>query len=461
MLSCETKKETAMFECSVLDSLRQLDTEDAGRVFRDFLRSEIRGLIAETIAEEVTALCGPAYHPRSDSPCRRGGSAVGSMVLDGRREEVRRPRVLREDTGGRREERLASYEAARNGDHVRESILRALSAGVASREQTGLHPDFPASRSEVSRLWIVEGRRRLEQFRSRDLHDGTFWALMVDGIQLSEDLTGVVALGISRDGRKMLLDFEIGASENAEVCDQLMDRLVRRGLSFAGPPLAVLDGSKVLRASVVRHFPEAHVQRCLVHKERNIRGTLSKKWHGKLAGLFNRLRAMQGVQAALEVVADLRAFLAVHSRKAMDSLDEAGDDLLALHRLGCPSTLNVSLLSTNSIENPFRNVRARIGRVKRWRAETDQAERWLAYGLVEAEKGFHRIKGYRDIGLLLQAMNWPSDVCQASLRSALAPPGHPFGDGRSSTTPGPGGGSEATSPNHHEEDLHRVKDGIQ
>ena len=243
-------------------------------------------------------------------------------------------------------------------------------------------------------------------------------ASYVDGIKLSDDLTGVVALGISTDGRKMLLDFEIGASESAGVCDLLMARLVQRDLAFAGPPLAVLDGSKALRASVVRHFPQAHVQRCLVHKERNIRATLSRKWHGRPSGLFNRLRAVQGLDAAVDVVAELRAFLAAHSRKAMDSLDEAGDDLLALHRLGCPSTLNVSLLSTNSIENPFRNARARIGRVKRWRAETDQAERWLAYGLVEAQKGFRRIKGYRDIGLLLQAMNWPPDVCQASLRSA-------------------------------------------
>jgi len=444
-----------MFECSILDLLRQLDSREAGETLRTFIRSEVRGLIVNTIAKEVTELCGPAYRPSPDSPYRRGGSAVGSVVLDGQRVKVRRPRVVREDAVGRREERLASYEAARNGDHVRESILRALVAGVASRDQAGLHPDFPASRTEVSRLWIVEGQRRLEEFRSRDLSGGSFWALMVDGIHLSEDLTGVVALGISLDGKKTLLDFEIGASENAEVCDLLMSRLIQRGLSFAGPPLAVLDGSKVLRASVVRHFKNVHVQRCLVHKERNIRGTLSRKWHGRLTGFFNRLRAVQGLDAALEVMVELRAFLAAHSRKAMESLDEAGDDLLTLHRLGCPSTLNVSLLSTNSIENPFRNVRARIGRVKRWRAETDQASRWLACGLVEAEKGFHRIKGYRDIGLLLQAMGWPPEVCQASLRSALAPLGHPLsGDGRSSTTPGPGGGSEATSPAHQEQDLH-------
>ena len=137
----------------------------------------------------------------------------------------------------------------------------------------------------------------------------------------------------------------------------------------------------------------------------------------------------------------------VEEPKGGRSLDETGDDLLVLHRVGCPSTLNVSLLSTNRIENSFKNVRGNIGRVKRWRAETDQAERWLAYALQYAEKGFRRIRGYRDIGLLLKAMGWPEKTCQASLRSALGPLGHPAcgGTGRSSTTPGTEtAGSEAT-----------------
>ena len=106
--------------------------------------------------------------------------------------------------------------------------------------------------------------------------------------------------------------------------------------------------------------------------------------------------------------------------------------------------MHVSLLSTNCIENPFRNVRAKIGRVKRWRAETDQAERWLAYGLLTAERGFRRIRGHKDIYLLLEKMRWPTAAVEASLRSALVPPGRPFGDGLHSTTPQAQPGSEAT-----------------
>jgi putative transposase len=89
------------------------------------------------------------------------------------------------------------------------------------------------------------------------------------------------------------------------------------------------------------------------------------------------------------------------------SLLEAGDELIALHILGVPSTLHRSLLSTNLIENSFRTTRRKLGRVTRFRAETDQASRWLAYALLEVEKGFHRISGWCDLPALAAALERP------------------------------------------------------
>ena len=89
---------------------------------------------------------------------------------------------------------------------------------------------------------------------------------------------------------------------------------------------------------------------------------------------------------------------------ALDSLREAGEELITLHRLDVPSTLHVSLLSTNLIENSFRNTRRKLGRVTRFRAETDQASRWLAAALLEAEKGFRRLMGYKDLPRLAEAL---------------------------------------------------------
>jgi transposase-like protein len=229
---------------------------------------------------------------------------------------------------------------------------------------------------------------------------------MLDGVELSSDLTAIVALGITTDGRKLMLDFELGSSESKEVCNALLDRLIRRGFSNVKGArlLAVLDGSKALKNSVLEKFMNPLIQRCLVHKERNIRACLSRRHYGDLSRLFNNLREAQGAEAGREKLREIKNFLADKNKKALDSLEEAGEDLLALHVIGAPSSLNISLLSTNCIENSFKNVRRKIGRVNRWRTETNQAERWLAYALLEAENGFVRIKGWTDIPLLIEAL---------------------------------------------------------
>jgi len=111
------------------------------------------------------------------------------------------------------------------------------------------------------------------------------------------------------------------------------------------------------------------------------------------------------MEAAEEVLGDLKSFLEPINAEAFKSLQEAGEDLLALHRLGVPNTLHRSLLSTNAIENSFLNTRRKLGRVTRFRAETDQASRWLAYALSEVEKGFRRIRGHADLPSLITALS--------------------------------------------------------
>jgi transposase-like protein len=214
----------------------------------------------------------------------------------------------------------------------------------------------------------------------------------------------IVAIGITAEGHKYVLDFDLGSTENAEVCRALMRRLAKRGFRCDRRLLAVLDGSEALRTVVKEFFEDAVVQRCLVHKERNIRAKLSKRHGGELARLFKRLREVQGKEAAEEVVHELIAFLKPLNAEALKSLHEAGDDLIALQSLNVPNTLHRNLLSTNAIENSFRNTRRKLGRVTRFRAETDQATRWLAFALTEVEKGFRRITGYADLPKLIAAL---------------------------------------------------------
>jgi transposase-like protein len=311
----------------------------------------------------------------------------------------------RKGDGGSEEVWLETYAAASDPFELEASILAALKAGVSTREVRDVVPDSPGtSRSSVSRLWCEVGHRFVEELRSRDLSQTDWVAMMIDGIRLSDDETAVVALGIDGEGAKHVLDFELGSSENKEVCRDLLSRLTSRGLRPNRPLFVVLDGSDALRSALLEFFPDAVVQRCLVHKERNIKSKLSKKHWGEVTRLFKRLREVQGEDAAAEVVEEMAAFLKVKNLKAYESLLEAGEELTALHRLNVPNTLHRSLLSTNAIENSFRNTRRKLGRVTRFRAETDQASRWLAFSLLEAEKGFRRILGYAQIGSLVKAL---------------------------------------------------------
>jgi transposase-like protein len=363
-------------------------------------------MLAEVMAGEVACLCGVKYRPNEEWGFQRAGSAPGKVLFEGKRQEVQRPRVRRRKGGGVTEEvRLRTYEAAKQPDELHEMVIRALVAGVSGREMKEVHPESPKmSKSSVSRLWAEAGIKLVDELRTRDIASQEWLVLMLDGIRLSKEQTAVAALGIALDGTKHILDFELGNTENYEVCRSLMGRLVERGFRPRGRLLAVLDGGGALKKAALQFFPDAVIQRCLVHKERNIRARLSKRDWAELARLFKRLREVQGEDAAREVLGELDCFLGKKNAEALASLREAGDELIALHKLGVPSTLNQSLLSTNIIENSFRNTRRKIDRVTRFRSETNQASRWMAYALLEAEKGFHRIVGWRDLGRLAEAL---------------------------------------------------------
>lgn len=395
-----------MDEHSFLRQLGQVSASEVGEVFRDFVRGQVRVLVSEVMAAEVSELCGPKHSQAVDREHFRGGSAPGRVLIDGEREEVIRPRVRRRrPDGGSEEVSLESYRAASDPEQLQADVVRALMSGVSTREMSNVKPKSPGvGRTKVSQLWEQAGSRLVEKLRARDLSGPTWCAIMLDGIRLSKDQVAVVAIGIDSSGKKHVLDFALGSSENLETAKELVTRIVSRGFQCEHRLFVVLDGSDALRGAVKEHFPDSVVQRCLVHKERNIKGKLSKRHWGQLSRLFSRLRAVQGYGAAQEVVSELRKLLKPINAQAYRSLEEAGEDLLALHRLNVPNTLHRSLLSTNAIENSFLNTRRRLGRVTRFRAETDQASRWLAYALLEAEKGFKRISGCEALPALIAAL---------------------------------------------------------
>ena len=203
-------------------------------------------MICEVMAAEVTELCGPKHHPNNSGNVRAGSSS-GRVIAYDQREDIVRPRVRREDESGQQEEvKLASYQAANDPAALTASIIQALSSGVSTREMQKVKPGAPGvSKSNISRLWQQAGSKFVDELRGRDISNQNWVGLMLDGIRLSKDQLAVVALGITAEGFKFVLDFELGSSESAEVSWDLMRHLDKRGFSCERRLFAALDGSAV------------------------------------------------------------------------------------------------------------------------------------------------------------------------------------------------------------------------
>lgn len=387
---------------------KQAEIPMNAKAFREMLRGMAREALKGLIAEEVASLCGPAWHPEESSLYQRAGSAPSSVYVEGRKESMLRPRVRKQTEKGEIEVYLETWKLAKDPEEWEDAMMRAVLCGVSTRNGKRLraHEVGGESKSSLSRMWQRRAAELVEELQMADLSGYDSLVLMVDGVVLAEGLTVIVALGINTHGEKKILGFQVGSSENEQVCTDLLNRLHERGLKEpeGRALLAVLDGSKALKNAVVKRYGNVIVQRCLVHKERNIRGYLSKRDWKALSGHFNRLRKAQGEAAALEATEALEAFLGTRNGQARESYEEAGEELLALHRLNVSNLLNTSLLSTNSIENAFKNLRRHIGRVCRWRKNTNQADLWVASGLILAQHGFRKIRGYREIPELIRAL---------------------------------------------------------
>jgi transposase-like protein len=367
------------------------------RTFMEAVQGEVRRAILAMMEREVDLLCGEAYHPR-EGGCRRAGSEVGRGYWDGEAHRIIRPRVRAEG----QEIRLKSYQAARSRKGLTPEIIGMVEGGMSLRGIERLNRrGFSASTAQ--KAWVEESAKAIDQLRRRDLSGEKFFALMVDGVFLSREMVVVVALGFLEDGSKKVLDFVIGSTESYEVCRELMGRLHQRGFR-AKSLLAVIDGGEGLRKAILEMFPQAKIQRCWVHKERNLHGYLRHSHRGECSRLIERIRHAQGREAGEEAFEELRVFLQKRNQAAYQSLLEAQDDLLTLHRLNVPATLHRTFLSTNAIENVIHNFRRHTDRVKRWQPQTDQAERWTATALLMAEEGFRKIPHHQDIPQLLAAL---------------------------------------------------------
>ncbi len=243
--------------------------------------------------------------------------------------------------------------------------------------------------------------RRLDQTR--------LCALLIDATPC-EGQQMVAALGIAQDGRKTILGIRQGATEDATVVSELLSDLVSRGLDFSEPRLYVLDGGKALAAAVKKHAGEsAAIQRCQVHKRRNVLDHLTDEQKPAVAKKLNAAYALEDYAAAKQALNLLHRELMDLNPSAARSLGEGMEETLTVHRLHVPMQLRKTLASTNVIESAFSIVEQVCKNVKRWH-DGDQRERWIGSGLLVAQKQFRRVAGHKQIPALIRELE------------ALAPP---------------------------------------
>jgi putative transposase len=255
----------------------------------------------------------------------------------------------------------------------------------------------------VSEHFIEASRAKLKQLMERRLDKMRLCALLIDATPF-EGQQMVAALGIGQDGRKTILGIRQGATENATVVGELLSDLAGRGLDFTLPRLYVLDGGKALHAAVMNHAGEsALIQRCQVHKRRNVLDHLPEDQNSLVATKLNAAYAMESYDAAKQALHGLHRELMDLNPSAARSLAEGMEETLTVHRLHVPPQLRQTLASTNVIESAFSVVERVCSNVKRWHAG-DQRERWVGSGLLVAEKQFRRVRGHKQIPLLLRAL---------------------------------------------------------
>lgn len=388
-------------------SLRLVDSlADVVRAeLRDFVIGEGLKALALMLEQDRTALCGPAYS-RGHSRPRRAGSAAGELVLGGRRVRVRKPRVRDEDG----EVTLSSWAEFAAEDPLEERALEQMVLGVSTRKYHRSLEDVPPdtktrgeSRSAVSRRFKAATAAQVKALLGRDLQALNLVAVMMDGIHI-EDHVVLIAIGVGEDGRKHVLGLWEGASENKAVCMTMLNSLVERGLDPQRSLLFVIDGSKALRAAIRDVFgARALVQRCQVHKRRNVLGHLPKQLHPSIGKGIRDAYSARSKSAAKKRLLTLAAQLENEHPSAAASLREGLDETLALKDVGLPKALERTLSTTNIIENLNGGVRDVTRRVKHWRGGS-MIRRWVAAAVLEREASFRRLRGYRGLSKLARAL---------------------------------------------------------
>jgi putative transposase len=361
-------------------------------------------LLQQLLEAEVAHMVGKRYS--RDGELYIWGKQRGYFYVGGQKVGIERPRVR---TGGKQSKEVVPSTYTKFQDRSERAIrvFREVLASVSCRKYPEaiekMRAGYGVSKSVVSRELVTATAAQLDALCNRSLEDFDLAVLMIDGIDLAGTMF-IAALGVDQEGKKRILGFHDGATENSTVCIRMLEDLCERGLRLDHPFLAVLDGSKAL-GKAMRAMGGKHVviQRCQVHKIRNVLSHLPNTYHvhfdRKIRVAYGMTKYAEARKALEAVVRELQNI----SVSAARSLEEGLEETLTMHRLCLPESLRKSFSSTNIIESAYARARHLMRNVKRWRS-TMQKSRWIATALLHTEKSFRRIKGHYDMPVLKAAL---------------------------------------------------------
>jgi transposase-like protein len=364
-------------------------------------------VLAAMLEEERSKLCGPRYAHQPDRIATRAGHADGELALGGRRVGVRRPRVRSVDGS---EVPLETWQRFAEADPLTPRAVEQMVLGVSTRKyDRSIEPAPPGaksrgtSKSAVSRRFVASTRERLAEMMSCDLSELSLCAIMIDGIHVGEHVV-LIALGIDASGNKHILGLYEGATENTTACTGLLSDLEARGVRTDRTMLFVIDGSKALAKAIrVKFGARALIQRCQVHKKRNVEDHLPEAMRRSVGRTVSAAYQSGNAVRAKRMLEALARQLERKHPSAAASLREGLDETLTVMKFDLPKFLARTLSTTNPIEFINGRVRKTTHNVARWDGG-EMVLRWLAVALGEAAKTFRKLRGYKGIPKLVAAL---------------------------------------------------------
>ncbi|WP_298425494.1 IS256 family transposase [Rhodoblastus sp.] len=368
--------------------------------------------------EDAARLCGPRHGRGGERAGHRWGRTKGMIGFHGGKVEIERPRVRGRDGG---EMPLPSWAAAVDEDLLGRWAHNLMLMNVSTRKfgRAVRLPggDIPAERgagvtkSAVSRRFVALSAEKMKEWMAADLSGLDLLVIQIDGIHIDQDLILLAAVGVDGNGDKHPLGVMEGASESAAVCQALIDNLVGRGLDPAVCRLFIIDGSRALLKAIRNSFGRnTPIQRCQVHKARNIVERLPKSLHASVRRTLRQAWELDDADKAEKLIRNLARRLEREAPGVSASILEGLDEILTVTRLHLPAQLRRSLACTNIIENMNGSIRRICRNVKRWRDAT-MALRWTSAAMIEAAKGFRRLKAHKHLPSLRAALLALQDQC--------------------------------------------------